>query len=289
MVSGVKRMRAQSMIRPGLHYRRDIFEAGLRACGYQVTYNSIQPTKDDVLIIWNRPMNHFNLTAEKFEAVGARVIVAENGYLGKDWRNEFYDIKFERLGASILVGENEYIGSDKPYKDWYALSLIQHNGGGWWPYKNDPEPPARFDIPYIVDRPKPDNGYLLGLAQRGIGYPGVAMPRDWASRCKGFPPCYKMRRHRGKANPPLEPELEQAYAVFTWGSGAALKAIQLGIPCVHYYQDWIGAPASTYYKDVDDWDNIPFKDPGPMFDRLSWAMWGGDEIASGLAFKYLLQ
>lgn len=249
------------MIRPGLHYRRELFEEGLKAHGYQVTYQSIDPTPDDVLIIWNRPTNHFNLTAEKFEAVGARVIVAENGYLGKEWNGG----------------------------DWYALSLSQHNGGGWWPYKDSPRFVPRFHIDFNSCRARPEEAYLLGLAQRGIGYPGVAMPRDWASRREGFPPCYKMRPHRGKANPPLEPDLKGAHAVFTWGSGAALKAIQMGIPCVHYYRDWIGAPASTYYKDVLDWEYIPWKNPQHMFNRLSWAMWSGPEIAYGLPFEYLLK
>lgn len=264
-------MRALSMIRAGLNYRREIFEAGLTACGYKVTYMGFVPTAEDVLIIWNR-YGHYGATADDFERVGATVLVVENGYLGKNYKGG----------------------------DWYAISKGHHNGAGQIPsahaglgrrlfFETDCYINIGDSSNSIICR---KNGEIVGLPQRGIGEQGVAMPRNFTTAfAKHFPKDnFRMRPHpaKNKNGITLEDDLKNARAVFTWGSGAALKAICMGIPCVHFFKDWIGAPASTYYKDLETWDNVPYIDPAPMLARLSWAMWSGEEIRAGLPFKELL-
>lgn len=245
--------RALSMIRSGLHYRREIFHKGLEAHGYAVQYHSFEPEEGDCLIIWNR-YGHFDQMARKFEKRGGTVFVVENGYLGKDYNGG----------------------------DWYALSQSHHNGAGFIPDRSYP----RFSIRYNEPR-KGSKDFVL-LPQRGIGEVGVAMPRDWLSRDRRwFPDDCRVRRHAGKVETsPLLEDLQDTKGVITWGSGAAVKAIVAGIPCVHFFPRWIGAEGSTFYKDVDDWDNLPLINPEPMLKTLSWAMWSGDEIRSGEAFSH---
>lgn len=85
---------------------------------------------------------------------------------------------------------------------------------------------------------------------------------------------------------PLGADLKDCWAVVTWSSGAAIKAIAAGVPAFHALPNWIGAPAAKPFG--SDLENPFLGDRLPMFQRLAWAQWGLDEIASGEPFKRLL-
>lgn len=244
-------MRAFLALRSGVHYRRDAFAEGLERAGYSVIEEL--PTKaraGDVLVIWNRYMQNAQAAA-RFEDAGLPVLVAENGYLGNDFNGGH----------------------------WYALSRSQHNGAGSWRVGG----PERWDSLGVPLAPfREDGSEVVILPQRGIGPPGVAMPQDWTGRTKerlralGLP--VRVRPHPGTAAAvPLEQDLARASCVATWGSGAALKALLWGIPVHADMPGWIGQQDNT--------------DAGrlAMFRRLAWAMWRLEEIASGAAFRHLLQ
>ena len=76
---------------------------------------------------------------------------------------------------------------------------------------------------------------------------------------------------------PLEDDLAKASKVVTWGSGAGIKALMLGIRVESHMPNWIGEQDNT--------------DKGrlAMFRRLAWANWRLSEIESGQAFQWLLQ
>ncbi len=244
-------MKAYLALRPGVHYRRDAFVEGLDRAGYSVVLDlPSKPRTGDVLVIWNRYMQNATAAA-RFEEAGLPVLVAENGYLG-----------------------NEFAGSR-----WYAISRSQHNGAGAWRVGG----PERWDSLGVTLAPfRPTGTEAVILPQRGIGPPGVAMPQDWPGKTKarlralGYP--VRIRPHPGTgAAVPLEEDLANAAAVFTWGSGAALKALLWGIPTHADMPGWIGKQDNT--------------DAGrlAMFRRLAWAMWRLEEIASGAAFRHLLE
>ncbi|HEY6021946.1 MAG TPA: hypothetical protein VIY48_19415, partial [Candidatus Paceibacterota bacterium] len=72
---------------------------GLKRCGYDVVEAPKQePNENDILVTWNR-LHTVDPHAKRYEAAGAKVVVCENGWIGKDT---------------------------------YAISLGQHNGAGWW-------------------------------------------------------------------------------------------------------------------------------------------------------------
>lgn len=245
-------MRAFLALREGVHYRREAFAAGLARCGFEVVDGlTMKPRVGDLLCIWNR-YGEFHQAALAFEASGLPVLVAENGYLGNDF-----------------CGDR-----------WYAISLNQHNGAGAWPNGG----PERWDSLGVELKPfrLATAGELVILPQRGIGPPGVAMPRDWLAgverTLKKAGDQYRVRHHPGtRAACPLEQDLANAGAVITWGSGAALKALCWGINVYSDFPRWIG------HSNNADASRLA------MFRRLAWAQWRLSEIESGAAFRALLE
>lgn len=251
--------RAQVVLRDGLHYRRHAFEAGLESAGYKIKADIRDPAREDVLVIWNRTHRGAD-EAYRFEHVGARVLVAENGYLGKSW----------------LDG------------NWYALSIGHHAGTGEWVVGG----PDRWDSLNVVLAPWRVGGTeTVLLGQRGIGEYQVQSPEGWAEKWQkkiGG----RIRPHPGKdheSSIPLEEDLANAKQVVTWASSAALRALMLGVPVWYELPRWIGAEASLHVSlfgqvepKMDDAARLS------MFRKLIWAMWRVEEIESGAAFRHLL-
>ena len=250
--------RAVCLLRETPHYRRDAFCNGLAAVGFKVVPHIQQPEPDDVLVLWNR-YGGYAEHAGKFERVGARVLVTENGYLGKDWRGGH----------------------------WYSLAIGHHAGAGKW----NEGGPERWDS-WGVDlmRWREGGRETLILGQRGIGEDGIASPDGWAEqtqrRIGG-----RIRPHPGKEPPAvsLQSDLWKAREVVTWHSGAALLALMAGVPVWYGFEGWIGALAGL---PVEQFGKTPAKrddaDRLAMFRRLAWAMWTVDEIESGEAISLLL-
>lgn len=260
--------RAQVMLlgQPSKRLEADAFAAGLRACGFTVHASIEQPRRDDVLVVWNR-MGPNDAAAKRFAAAGAHVIVAENGYLGAQWRGS----------------------------RWFALALGHHNGRGRWPAGG----PERWDswgvelapmrpVQFFDDTERFNmiKGGVL-LAQRGIGEPAMRAPSTWnaeTARFFGF----RIRRHPGNggaAAVPLEQDLRDAAVVATWSSGAALRAMLMGVHVLYGMPGWIGASAATLVGQKLDQSDRRLA----MFRRLAWAMCDESEAVSGAAFERLLQ
>lgn len=252
--------RACCMIREALVYRRASFLSGLRAAGYEVVKAVANPTREDVLVIWNRYGGYDEL-AQMFERAGARVVVVENGYMGKSW-----------------LGDR-----------WFSMALSQHAGGGEW----FPGGPERWDDLKVELSPwrAPDpDGEVIILAQRGIGSPDVRSPDRWAEKTRSRFGIGRIREHPGNGPPlvPLERDLIKAQCVMTWASTAALHALAMGIPAWYAYPKWIGGPACL---PLTEYTSVPLRDDAArlgMFQRLAWAMWRASEVEDGTAFNHLL-
>jgi hypothetical protein len=254
----MKSPRALNCLRPTLHYRREAFDAGLREAGFRVVPQLADPRPGDVLVIWNRYGAGAEL-ADFFEAAGAHVLVAENGWLGKHWRG----------------GE------------WFALSGGHHAGAGSWAYGG----PQRWDAWQVDLAPWRTGGTeTVIMGQRSIGEPGIASPRLWAEAVRGRIGG-RIRPHPGTGTgTPLAVDLCDAREVATWASGAALQALVLGVPVWHALPQWIGAAASRPLAQHGQAEPLRC-DTGrlTMFRRLAWAMWTLAEIRGGAAFRHLLQ
>lgn len=246
---------ATVMLRTGSHYRGPSFVTGLTRIGYD-TRNAFPPAVQagDVLVIWNRYAS-WDVWASRYEAAGAHVLVAENGYIGKRT---------------------------------VALSAHHHNGAGKWGVG----PVPRWPRLNIEPKPWRANGeHILVLPSRGVGPPGVAMPKGWlngtVSRLKkATRRPIRVREHPGIDKPSLDPDLKNAWACVTWGSGAGIKALVGGVPVFHELPQWIGAPAAVH--GIENLESPYTGDRAPMLERLAWAQWSVDEIESGEAFRLLL-
>ena len=218
--------------------------SGLGRLGFSVVECDFSPSSGDILVTWNR-LQDARLTADRFDQLGLPVIVAENAAWG-----------------------NDFAGGH-----WYSLAVGHHNTAGRFPVGG----PERWDSLNIDLAPWRTEGETVILPQRGIGPPQVAMPRHW--------PRQAQRQHGGRVRPhpgtgpciPLQQDLATAGRVVTWGSGAAIKALAMGIPVTSDMPGWIGEQDNT--------------DAGrlAMFRRLAWAQWRLDEIATGEPFARLLQ
>jgi hypothetical protein len=120
------------------------------------------------------------------------------------------------------------------------------------------------------------------------------MPPWWPGRTAAFLRAHgivgRVRPHPGIAKcVPLEKDLAKASAVVTWGSGAALKALTLGIPVYADMPQWIGADAALPVSALASGQCNRDSDARlRMFRRLAWAQWRLSEIEDGTAFRALL-
>lgn len=247
-------MKALVRILNSTNYCYDSWVSGLKKHGYQIVHQLNQPSSDDVLVIWNRSARDEQL-AKKFESVGAKVYVAENGYLGKIWKDH----------------------------KWFALSLYHHNGAGKWCNRDiGGQRIKQYDFTL---EPYNNNGTeIVFLPQRGIGEPGVAMPTNW----KPSGVNYRTRPHPGTSSViALEQDIANCKGVITWGSGAAIKAMAQGIPVVYHFENWIARHGATHTSKVNWNVPIPERDRLAAFENVFAAMWTNEEVAHGLPFEVL--
>lgn len=243
-----------------VHYARDAFEQGLSVAGCSIRRSPAMPPKaGDVLVLWNRYDSN-ELLARAYEAAGATVLITENAWLGPDKDGHYF-----------------------------ALCRGHHNGAGDWYVGQN----TRSNVLDMEFRPWRKSGeHIVLLPQRGMGEAGVRMPPGWElnvmgrlSRITKRP--IVTRVHPGvRPHPKGMPELEGAWCAVTWASGAAIKAICLGIPVFYEFPKWIGADAARFgIANIE----APYMGPrGTMLRKLSWAMWTVDEIRSGEPFRCLL-
>lgn len=249
------------LLRSGVPYRRQAFAAGLERVGFNVdAIPKRHPDPADVLVLWNRKGAEHTL-ALAYEKAGARVLIAENGYIGK-----------APDGHKL-----------------YALAWNHHNGRGTWREGG----PERWDALGIDLAPwRTDGDFILVLPQRGIGEPGVAMPGGWAaSALKHLATLTKrplrIRHHPGVEKAEPYEALQGAHCAVTWGSGAGLKALAAGVPVFHALKGWIGAGMAS--SDLSRLEDPPMPDRVAPFRRLAWSQWAITEIESGQALAWMLE
>jgi hypothetical protein len=233
-------VRAFLNLRQTVPERRAIFTEGLRRIGYEVVEGLTRdPREGDILVSWNRIHEADQVAAE-----------------------------FERRGCAVLVTENATWGNYFAGERWYTLARSYHNLSGTFPIGGN----ERWDSLGVELAPWRETGETVILPSRGIGPVRHRMPRDWASRQVG-----RVRPHPGTGPAKrLSEDLAECGRVVTWGSGAAVQALMMGIPVESHMPNWIGEQSNTDESRL------------AMFRRLAWAQSTLDEIRSGEAFARLL-
>lgn len=256
--------RAFCLIRGEPVYRRWAFEAGLKAAGFEVHGAArAPPNRDDVLVIWNR-YGRFQTEAQAFERAGARVIVAENGVFGRDWRGAHWYSIARNFPAA--VGGGYFHGGPERWDSW-SVELC-----GW----------------------RNSGKEVIVLGQRGIGPTGAASPTDWhrhaverLRRLTSRP--IRVRSHPGEGvAKELEEDLAEAHCVVTWASNAALKAVLLGVPVFYDFGGWCGLELGQMLAPTTNIEQPARTDRLSALRRLAWTTYNTDEIATGEPFVNLL-
>lgn len=262
--------RALILVRPQPHYRRGAFEAGARAAGLDPVTSLPNPTAADVCITWNR-YGASDAQARAVEAAGGRVVVVENGYLGRDAAGQ----KLYAMQRSMLHGFGPFHVGEEDRLEALGVRFLPWRTGGT---------------------------EVVVLAQRGIGVDPVRSTPDDAQRvasairqATGLP--VRIRTHPGDREPeiPLADDLRDALYVVTHTSAAGLHAMMLGVPCVTTAPWWLGCPAALYV--------VPGSERWPRtaaelvrdderristFNRIAWAQWTVDEISTGEPIRRVL-
>lgn len=256
---------ATCLIREQPHYRRDTFHEALTLLGYKVDLHPPRRIRrDDILVLWNRYGIH-DEQAKSYERVGAPVIVVENGYVPM-----------------------------RGTKKAFALALNHHNGAGSWVSDGN----ARGHLLDVELKPwhSPNGGDTLILPQRGIGPPGVAMPRGWLADVQRRLSAMRRRRVTVRLHPgtdkhdkilPIEDVLDGVACCVTWGSGAALKAIFAGVPVFHELAPWIGAPCAQF--GIERIEQPYFGDREQLLERVACAQWTVEEVATAEPLARLIE
>lgn len=268
------RSRAFCLIRAEPHYRRDAFMSGLKAAGYDARTGA--PTSveaGDVVCMWNRYGDN-HVLANRVEAAGGIVLVAENGYVGP--------------------------GGDSPHqtnpREIYALAIGGHNGSGTWRVGG----PERWDALGVDLKPwRTDGEHILVCPNRSFGRPDMMMPLGWerdvAARLARFTKRpIRIRPHPGNGAhaKPLAADLRDAWACVIWSSSAGVQALIAGVPVIYEAPHWICEDAAWHR------DSLPGVESAPLnqdtfrphaFRRMAWAQWLVSEIANGEACDHLLR
>lgn len=252
-------------IRKDPHYRSDAFVGGLRAAGYTVVERARASGPEDLLVIWNRK------ASDEPEAS-----------------------RWEREGGTVLVAENGYLGKDKDGIQSYALSAHGHNGSGWWPEGDG----TRFAALGLTPAPFQWNaaGHILVCGQRGIGSKEMASPRGWhddaaqriAKVARSKPVRVRLHPGRHAAPVPLGDDLRGAWACAIWSSSSGVQALMKGIPVVYDAPHWICSGGAIRLRDIERNPQLALNTDEVArlraFETMSWAQWFVAELASGQPF-----
>lgn len=255
---------AVNLVRDQPHYRRDAFDAGLKRAGYKLVPPGAAgtPTREDVLVVWNRSAS-MGEAANKWEARGGTVLVAENGYAGKD----------------------------KEGRQFYALAKHGHNGSGRWPVGID----GRWEALGIELQPwRKDGKHILIPAQRGIGSKTMASPHAWHGKAAGKLRTTQKRPVVVRAHPmgkkpakPLAMDMAGAWCTFIWGSSVGVHSLIAGIPVVYDAPHFICEGCCTRGMGTIE---APMMDDArrlAAMQRMACGQWSVDELASGFPFDVL--
>jgi hypothetical protein len=263
--------RAYCVIRPGPHYRREAFYNGLNAAGFRIEASlpHRDPAPGDIMVIWNRYSDQEG-AADLWEKRGGTVIVAENGYCGRDGQGRQY----------------------------YALALHGHNGSGSWPSGGA----ARWTALGLTVAPWRSTGeHVLVCPNRHFGMRGLAMPQGWEQSAVAELRKYTRRPIRVRPHPngnaparSLAADFENCWAVVIWASSCGVHALLAGVPVICTSPWWICKPAArealSEIERIDAVDSCT-RDAArdAALQRMAWAQWTVDEIASGEPFRRLLE
>lgn len=235
-------------------YPHEAVVAGLRRCGV-----ADAPEREaDLLVTWT-PWRDSprGLMAETFAKAGRPIIVMENGWLSPIRGEAFYQLALDGWNGQ---GRFWFDGPER-WRGWRVEVLPWRRAGS----------------------------HVLVLGQHGHPSDRRNSPRGWARDLPIPTPRPIVRRRKGDPTP-LAEHLAGAHVAVTWSSNAASHAIVAGVPVLYagpYLM--VAALAGRYLPDPAVIETPPMPEREPELERLAWAQWTADELATGEPFRRLLE
>ena len=270
-------MRAYSLIRKDPFYRHEAFLKGLAAAGYEVHDRAPDRARPgDVLVIWNR-YSSVEQIADRFEAEGGTVLVAENGFLSRGGGTPKFDV-------------HEGVRPDS----YYSLAIGGYNGSGRWVIGGR----ERFDALEIDLKPwHAPGGHLLICPNRGFGSRVMCPPQHWGARkaeqWRSYAGEVRVREHPGNNRPgrQLHEDLVGCSAISIWASSAGVHALVAGVPVYCDAQKWVCKSATVEQVGCLPHENEAAWNKARLdaMVGLSWHQWTVSEVMSGEPFHHMLR
>lgn len=242
-------MRARVLIPHTPEYPWQEVERGLKSLDIGITDHG----DENILITWSPWVGTLrDGVMREFQAFQKPVIIMENGWLSPIQGKAFYQVALNGWNGTGRF----WPGNDERWLSW-RINLAQ------W----------RLNV----------SGTCLIIGQRGHPFDPRTMPTGWFET---FTPKDERRivRRPRDASRPLRADLDEADVVHTWSSNAASWAVVAGVPVVQHGPNLMvsalasapGAPLCLNPRE-------------PVLERLAWAQWDSDELATGEPFYRLLE
>ncbi len=224
-------------------------KSGLERLGLAVHLGN--HTEADMLVTWSPWRGSVRAALQaRYYSEGKRVLIMENGWLPVIGGGQFYQVAAD---------------------GWNGTGTFPAGGPERWP---------RWGL-----KPKPwqenPGGHILVIGQRGHPHDDRTAPPGWHETIGPFerPP---LRRPR-EASRPLMADIDGAAEVHVWTSSAASYAVMAGVPVVYHGPNlMVAALASRPGQPHFRGERLP------ELQRLAWAQWTAEEIATGAPFIRLL-
>lgn len=247
---------AYNLVRESPHYRREAFDAGLRACGYKVIHHTTRdPKPEDILVIWNR-YGEWDDMARRFDKAGSKVLVAENGYYS-------------------------------PRQKSFAISIGQHHHGGNLPSTSEKVLSAPKIGRHILICAQRGIGSPLMASPPEWAEKTAEFLRKITNRP------IRIREHPGKDAPriPLSDDLQDCHACVVWSSAAGIEALINGVQVFYDAPRWIAERSAIRLSCVKngscDINMLYDFEKAGILNAFS-NQWTVEEVAAGWPFLQLI-
>lgn len=208
----------------------------------------------DLLVTWSPWLGSNRHAAQRdFDGLGKPVVVVENG-----WLSPIRGVAYYQVARDGWNGTGSFLAGT--------------GGARWWSWA----------LPVVPWR---DGGRAaLVVGQWGHPHDRRNAPPHWQETLK-LPPGWSACRRQKRSTRPLEADLAAASRCVVWTSAAASWAVLMGVP-VHYLGPnlMVAALAAAGL----DLDHPAMPEREPELERLAWAQWSADEIATGEPFERAL-
>lgn len=221
---------------------------GLERLGYEIGSQE----NSDVLVTWTPWKRSIReIWADRFRANGRPVIVCENG-----WLSPIRNIRYFQLALDSWNGEGTFPAGDATrWRTW--LQQVKQ-----W---------------------KRSGEHTLVIGQRGHPEDRRTAPPNWLENVTISSDLPVVRRFKG-CMVPLEDQLALARECHVWSSAVAHKALLMGVPVIQHGPTLMGQALTSKPGDPLKFGTGRRQE----FERLAWAQWNEEELATGEPLRRLL-